>query len=69
MRDSIDAAFAALEARSLRRTKADFSLAAAKASYRRLVAEGHTPEDIDAMCNILLVVIGIIGLLPMRKTI
>ena len=67
MRDSIDAAFAALEARSLRRTKADSSLAAAKASYRRLVAEGHTPEDIDAMCNILLVVIGIIGLLLMRK--
>lgn len=46
--DSVDAAFAALEARSLRRTKSASSLAAAKASYRRLVRDGHSPEDIDA---------------------
>lgn len=46
-RDSIDAAFIELEARSLRRTKAASSLAAAKASYRRLVREGHSPEEIS----------------------
>lgn len=46
-RDSIDAAFTELEARSLRRTKAASSLAAAKASYRRLVREGHSPEEIS----------------------
>lgn len=48
VRDSIDVAFDALEARSLRRTKTGSSLEAAKASYRRLVNEGHSIEDIDA---------------------
>lgn len=47
-RDSIDAAFAALEARSLRRTKKKDVLDAALASYRRLVSEGHKPEEINA---------------------
>lgn len=47
-RDAVDAAFAALEARSLRRTTSPASKAAAKASYRKLVAEGHSPDDIDA---------------------
>ena len=46
-RDAVDAAFAALEARSLRRTKAASSLKAAKTSYRRLVREGHSPEEIS----------------------
>ena len=45
--DSVDAGFAALEARSLRRTKSASSLDAAKASYRRLVREGHSPEEIS----------------------
>ena len=47
-RDAVDAAFAALEARSLRRTTSPASKAAAKVSYRKLVAEGHSPDDIDA---------------------
>lgn len=45
--DAVDAAFTALEARSLRRTKSASSLDAAKASYRRLVREGHSPEEIS----------------------
>ena len=45
---SIDAAFSELEARSLRRTKNENVLAAAHASYRRLVSEGHSIEDISA---------------------
>lgn len=46
--NAVDAAFAALEARSLRRTTSPASKAAAKVSYRKLVAEGHSPDDIDA---------------------
>lgn len=45
---SADAAFDELEARSLRRTKNKNVLAAARASYRRLVSEGHSIEDITA---------------------
>lgn len=45
--DSVDAAFAALEARSLRRTQAASSLAAAKAAYRKLIRAGCTPEEIS----------------------
>lgn len=45
--DPVDASFAALEARSLRRTQAASSLAAAQASYRRLVQAGHSPEEIS----------------------
>lgn len=45
---SIDAAFSELEARSLRRTSNKNVLDAALDSYRRLVNEGHSIEDIDA---------------------
>lgn len=48
-RDSIDAAFYALEARSLRRTKSPEVKEAARLSYRRLVAEGHSTEEIAAV--------------------
>lgn len=46
--DSVDAAFYELEARSLRRTKSPEVKEAARLSYRRLVAEGHSIEDISA---------------------
>lgn len=49
VRDSIDAAFYALEARSLRRTKLPEVKEAARLSYRRLVAEGHSTEEIAAV--------------------
>ena len=48
MRDSIDAAFWALESRAIRRTTSPWSNNEALASYRKLVAEGYSPEDIDA---------------------
>lgn len=48
VRDSIDAAFYALEARSLRRTGSPARKEAARLSYHRLVNEGHSPDDIDA---------------------
>lgn len=48
VRDSIDAAFWALESRSIRRTTSDWSNNEALASYRKLVAEGYSPEDIDS---------------------
>lgn len=47
-RDAVDAAFYELEARSLRRTKSPEVKEAARLSYRRLVAEGHSIEDISA---------------------
>lgn len=47
VRDSIDVAFDALEARSLRRTGNKKALAKARTSFRRLVAEGHSTEEID----------------------
>lgn len=46
--DSVDAAFYALEARSLRRTGSPARKEAARLSYHRLVNEGHSPDDIDA---------------------
>lgn len=46
--DSIDAAFWALESRAIRRTTSTSSNADALASYRKLVAEGYSPEDIGA---------------------
>ena len=49
VRDSIDAAFFALEARSLRRTGSPARKEAARLSYRRLVNEGHSPDDINAV--------------------
>lgn len=55
VRDSIDAAFYALEARSLRRTKLPEKKEAARLSYRRLVAEGHSIEDISAAYDCYLV--------------
>lgn len=48
MRDSIDEAFYALEARSLRRTGSPAVKEAARITYRRLVTEGHSIEDISA---------------------
>lgn len=48
MRDSIDEAFFALEARSLRRTGSPAVKEAARLTYRRLVTEGHSIEDISA---------------------
>ena len=48
MRDSIDEAFYALEARSLRRTGSPAVKEAARLTYRRLVTEGHSIEDISA---------------------
>lgn len=48
VRDSIDAAFWALESRAIRRTTSPWSNNEALASYRKLVAEGYSPEDIDA---------------------
>ena len=48
MRDSIDEAFFALEARSLRRTGSPEVKEAARLTYRRLVTEGHSIEDISA---------------------
>lgn len=48
-RDAVDAAFAALEARSLRRTGSPARKEAARLSYHRLVNEGHSPDDIDAV--------------------
>lgn len=45
---TVDAAFYELEARSLRRTSNGKVLNKALASYRRLVAEGHSIEDISA---------------------
>lgn len=54
-RDSIDAAFYALEARSLRRTKSPEVKEAARLTYRGLVAEGHSPEDISAAYDCYLV--------------
>lgn len=47
-RDAVDAAFYELEARSLRRTKSPEVKEAARLSYRRLVAEGHSTEEIAA---------------------
>lgn len=46
--DSVDAAFYELEARSLRRTGSPAIKEAARLTYRGLVAEGHSPEDISA---------------------
>lgn len=46
--DSVDAAFWALESRAIRRTSSHWSNNEALASYRKLVAEGYSPEDIDA---------------------
>lgn len=48
VRDSIDERFCALEARSLRRTGSPARKEAARLSYHKLVAEGHSPDDIDA---------------------
>ncbi len=48
VRDSIDAAFWALESRAIRRTTSPWSNNEALASYRKLVAEGYSPEDIDS---------------------
>lgn len=48
VRDSIEAAFWALESRAIRRTTSDWSNDEALASYRKLVGEGYSPEDIDA---------------------
>ncbi|WP_417304914.1 helix-turn-helix domain-containing protein [Ellagibacter isourolithinifaciens] len=48
VRDSIDERFYALEARSLRRTGSPARKEAARLSYHKLVAEGHSPDDIDA---------------------
>lgn len=48
VRDSIDAAFWALESRAIRRTTSPWSNDEALASYRKLVAEGYSPEDIAA---------------------
>ena len=48
VRDSIDERFCALDARSLRRTGSPARKEAARLSYRKLVAEGHSPDDIDA---------------------
>lgn len=53
--DSVDAAFFALEARSIRRTKNDKVLDKARESYRRLVAEGYSIEDIAAAYDCYLV--------------
>lgn len=49
VRDSIDERFYALEARSLRRTGSPARKEAARLSYHRLVNEGHSPNDIDAV--------------------
>lgn len=49
VRDSIDERFYALEARSLRRTGSPARKEAARLSYHRLVNEGHSPDDIDAV--------------------
>lgn len=49
MRDSVDERFYALEARSLRRTGSPARKEAARLSYHRLVSEGHSPDDIDAV--------------------
>ena len=49
VRDSIDERFYALEARSLRRTGSPARKEDARLSYRRLVSEGHSPDDIDAV--------------------
>lgn len=49
VRDSIDERFYALEARSLRRTGSPARKEAARLSYHRLVSEGHSPDDIDAV--------------------
>ena len=48
VRDSVDAAFWALESRAIRRTDSRWSNEEALASYRKLVAKGFSPEDIDA---------------------
>ena len=48
MRDSIDEAFYALEARSLRRTTSPSIKEEARALYRKLASEGHSIEDIAA---------------------
>lgn len=48
VRDSIDEAFYVLEARSLRRTESPAVKEAARLTYRRLVIEGHSIEDISA---------------------
>ena len=48
VRDSIDAAVWALESRAIRRTTSPWSNNEALASYRKLVAEGYSPEDIDS---------------------
>lgn len=49
VRDSTDERFYALEARSLRRTGSPARKEAARLSYHRLVNEGHSPDDIDAV--------------------
>lgn len=49
VRDSIDERFCALEARSLRRTGSPARKEAARLTYRRLVNEGHSPDEIDAV--------------------
>lgn len=49
VRDSIDERFYALEARSLRRTGSPARKEAARLTYRRLVNEGHSPDEIDAV--------------------
>lgn len=49
VRDSVDERFYALEARSLRRTGSPARKEAARLSYHRLVSEGHSPDDIDAV--------------------
>ena len=46
--DAVDAAFWALESRAIRRTPSPWSNNEALASYRKLVAEGYSREDIDA---------------------
>lgn len=49
VRDSVDERFYALEARSLRRTGSPARKEVARLSYHRLVSEGHSPDDIDAV--------------------
>ena len=49
VRDSIDERFYALEARSLRRTGSPARKEVARLTYRRLVNEGHSPDEIDAV--------------------
>lgn len=46
--DAVDAAFWELESRAIRRTPSPWSNNEALASYRKLVAEGYSREDIDA---------------------